>query len=368
MARYSISELAKALGATALGQGDLMVSGLAEPGLASADQLAVAMDPKYLDALAKGDARAAVLRKGTPWQELGLDAAIEVERPRLAMAGLTGAFAASGNADGTLSPKADIHETAQIGAGTSVAPFAVIEAGAQIGPDSIIGPGAWIGAGVVLGRGARIAANCALYPGVRAGEALFVQAGATLGGDGFSFVTPEPSAVEEVRAEMRDAGTATAPQDWIKISSLGGVEIGDNVEVGANSSIDAGTIRATRVGDGTKLDALVQVGHNAQVGRNCLLCAHVAVGGSAIVGDNSVLGGQVGVADNITLGAGVVAGGATKILSNVPAGRALLGYPAMKMDQQVDLYKSLRRLPRLFARVAGLEEKLASPEKSRNDD
>ena len=105
-----------------------------------------------------------------------------------------------------------------------------------------------------------------------------------------------------------------------------------------------------------EIDALVQVGHNAVIGANCLLCAHVAVGGSAEVGEGSVLGGQVGVADNITLGPGVVAGGATKILSSVPAGRAILGYPAVKMEQHVEIYKALRRLPRLMARVAGLEK------------
>ena len=126
--------------------------------------------------------------------------------------------------------------------------------------------------------------------------------------------------------------------------------------IGANSTIDRGTIRSTRVGTGTKIDNLVHIGHNVSVGRDCLLCGQVGIAGSARIGDRVVLGGQCGVSDNIFVGDDVVAGGSTKIYSNAPAGRVLLGSPAQKMDAQIELYKAQRRLPRLMAQFAELQK------------
>jgi len=355
MTGQTIAELATAIGGQAEGDTALRVSGLNEPGRAGSDQLAVAMDPRYWAELRAGHARAAVLATGQDWQALGLQAAILVGRPRMAMAGLTREFRQRPLETGPdLHPKATIDPTATIGAGSRIGPNVVIEAGVAIGSGARIGANSWIGQDVQIGANAIVGANSSICAGVRIGDDYWGHPGVVLGGDGFSFVTAEKSAVETVR-ETLGAARDAAEQDWIKIHSLGGVEIGDRVEIGANSSVDAGTIRATTVANGTKIDALVQVGHNARVGTNCLLCAHVAVGGSAIIGDNSVLGGQVGVADNVTLGHGVVAGGATKILPNVPAGRAILGYPAMKIETHVETYKALRRLPKLLARVSGLE-------------
>lgn len=362
MSGISIATLATAIGGVAVGETDFVVFGLNEPGQASPDQLAVAMDARYAEQISNGQAQAAVLADGQDWQALGLRAAILVARPRVAMAGLTRSFSRqSSMAEATIHKSATIDPTARIGTGCRIGANVVIEAGAEIGADCQIGANSWIGETVRIGDRCVIGANSSICWGVVIGEDFFGHPGIVIGGDGFSFVTPEKSAVETVRDTMADAAV-TPDQNWIKIHSLGGVHIGDHVEIGANSSVDAGTIRATHVGDGTKIDALVQVGHNAIVGPNCLLCAHVAVGGSAVIGANSVLGGQVGVADNVSLGAGVIAGGATKILSNVPAGRAVLGYPAMKMETHVETYKALRRLPRLLARVSGLEAALKKPE------
>ena len=115
-------------------------------------------------------------------------------------------------------------------------------------------------------------------------------------------------------------------------------------------------MRATRVGSGTKIDNLVQVGHNVVIGTDCLLCAQAAVAGSTAIGNNCVLGGKSGVADNIKIGDNVVIGAASAVLSNVPAGRAMLGYPAVKMDTHVETYKALRRLPRLLREFAELKK------------
>jgi UDP-3-O-[3-hydroxymyristoyl] glucosamine N-acyltransferase len=135
--------------------------------------------------------------------------------------------------------------------------------------------------------------------------------------------------------------------------------LGDDVEVGANVAIDRGTISATRVGRGTKLDNLVHIGHNVQVGEDCLLCGQVGIAGSARIGNRVVLGGQCGVSDNIFVGDDVIAGGATKIFTNAPAGRVLLGSPAMRMETNVEAWKNIRRLGRLFDQVADLRKAVA---------
>jgi UDP-3-O-[3-hydroxymyristoyl] glucosamine N-acyltransferase len=140
--------------------------------------------------------------------------------------------------------------------------------------------------------------------------------------------------------------------------------VGDDVEIGANSCIDRGTIRDTVIGDGTKLDNLVQIGHNVVVGRDCLFAGQVGVAGSTRIGDHVVLGGQVGVADNLRVGDNAVIAAGSKVLSNVPAGRVMLGYPATRLDAQVDSYKALRRLPRLFRDVAALKKAVSNADGS----
>ena len=136
---------------------------------------------------------------------------------------------------------------------------------------------------------------------------------------------------------------------------MGSVQIGDDVEVGANSCIDRGTIRNTSIGHGCKFDNLVQIGHNVKIGNNCLICAQVGIAGSTTLGKNVVLGGQTGVSDNLFVGDNAITGGATKVLANIPAGRVMLGYPAMKMETQLNIYKTLRRLPRLLRDVKKLK-------------
>lgn len=361
MTRYKINDIAKALSATVVGDGDFLVSGACEPADATPDQLAVAMDPRYGAQLSKGQARAAVLWQDADWQGLGLVAAILVDRPRLAMAALTRHLDDTSNPPREIHPTAIIDPSANIGANCSIGPYVVVGAGANIGENSIIGAQSTIADGAVLGGDCVLQPGCHIGRNVHIGNRLIAHSGVVIGGDGFSFVTAEKSSVETVRETLGDASVDGNDQAWLKIHSIGGVVIGDDVEIGANSSVDAGTIRPTRVGTGTKIDALVQVGHNVIVGRNCLLCAHVAVGGSATLGNGVVLGGQAGVADNITIGDGVIAGGASKILSNVPAGRAILGYPAVKIQTHIESYKALRRLPRFMRDFAAPKKPVSKP-------
>ncbi len=138
--------------------------------------------------------------------------------------------------------------------------------------------------------------------------------------------------------------------------SLGAVVIGDDVELGANTTIDSGTVRPTQIGNGCKIDNLCHVAHNVRIGNDCLFAAQCGIAGSTVIGNNVTLGGQVGVTDNTSIGDNVVAGGASKVFSKVPAGRVIMGSPAVKMDTHLDGYKAIRRLPRLFEQVAALQK------------
>ncbi len=351
----TIAEIAAAIGARAEGEVALPVRRAAEPASAGPEDLALAMDAKYADGLAQGQARAAVLWPGADWRALGLKAAIFVERPRLAMAGITRAFDPGPGIAPGIHPSAVIDPGAEIGAGAAIGPFVVIGSGARIGAGARIAAHVFIGDGAEIGADATILQGASIGPRVSIGDRFNCQPGAVIGADGFSFVTPEKSGVEEARETLGARTTLTA-QSWTRIHSLGTVEIGDDVEVGGNSVIDRGTIRATRIGSGTKLDNLVHIGHNVEVGRDCLLCGQVGIAGSARIGDRVVLGGQCGVSDNIFVGDDVIAGGGTKIFTNAPAGRVLLGSPALKMETHVEAWKNIRRLGRLFRQVAELRE------------
>lgn len=351
---HSIQQIADALHAQAVGDTDLTVDGAAEPAAAGPRDLALAMTPSYGPDLAKGQAQAAVVWPDADWQSLGLKAAIFAPRARLAMAQLTQLLDRPPQGTG-IAAQAAIAGDAQMGAGVSVGAFTVIGAGARVGDNTWIADQVSIGPGVQIGRDCVIHAGVRLQRGTVIGDRVILQPNVAIGGDGFSFVSTTPANVEIARETLGD-GALTPPEDptWHRIHSLGGVQIGDDVEIGANSTVDAGTIRPTSVGQGTKIDNLVQVGHNVRVGVHCLLCAQAGVAGSTTVGDRVVIGGKAGVADNLTVGDDVVLGGGSVVLSNVPTGRVMMGYPATKMKTHIDSYKALRRLPRL---LRGLEKR-----------
>ncbi len=351
---HTIAQLAAALGAEAVGDLTITVQRAAEPASAGPEDLALAMDPRYGDGLAKGRAVAAMLWPGADWQALGLKAAIFAPRGRLAMAGLSvmmdpGPIIAPG-----IHPMTVIDPSATIGEGAAIGPFVTIGANVFIGARARVASHVSIAENAHLGDDALILQGVKIGARVKIGHRFICQPGAVIGADGFSFVTPEKSGVEEIR-ETLSQRTEIRAQVWTRIHSLGAVTIGDDVEIGANCTIDRGTIRDTSIGRGTKLDNQVHIGHNVTVGEDTLLCGQVGIAGSSRIGNRVVLAGQVGVNDNILVGDDVIAGGGTKIFTNAPAGRVLLGYPAVKMETHVDIQKALRRLPRLGPRVAALE-------------
>jgi UDP-3-O-[3-hydroxymyristoyl] glucosamine N-acyltransferase len=354
MIQITISDLAAQLGVPFEGNGSVIVTGASEPADATQTDLALAMDPKFAPELAKGQAKAAVLWASADWAALGLEAAILVGRGRLAMAGITKTFDAGLGLDAGVHASAVIDPSADIGRNVAIGPLVVI------GKNAVIGEGAQIAPQVSIGAGVRIGADATIHAGVRIGaqaqigNRIVIQAGAVIGADGFSFVTQEKSAVEQTR-ETLGADVTASGQNWLRIASIGGVVIGDDVELGANVTIDQGTIRATQIGSGSKLDNQVHIGHNVIIGEHCLLCGQVGVAGSTVLGDYCVMGGQAGAADNIKIGSGAIIGAGSGVLSNVAKGKAMMGYPAVAMQTHIDMYKSLRRLPRALRDLAALK-------------
>lgn len=356
---FTVQEIAAALEAKAFGAVDVEITGASEPATAAPTDLALAMDPKYADGLAQGAARAAIVWDGADWEALGLEAAIVVPRPRYAMSGLTTLMDPGPEIAAGVHSSAVVDPSAVIGDGAAVGPLVVIGPRAKIGANARIAAHVSIAEDAVIGDNALILQGAKIGARVVIGDRFICQPGAVIGADGFSFVTPEKSRVEEARKSL-GTETEAVNASWTRIHSLGAVEIGDDVEIGANSTIDRGTIRATRIGHRTKLDNLVHIGHNVEVGNDALLCGQVGIAGSTMIGHRVVLGGQCGVSDNIFVGDDVVAGGATKILTKVPAGRVILGYPAMKMDQFLEASRNWRRLPRIMADVKSLKNEVSN--------
>ncbi|SDD79176.1 UDP-3-O-[3-hydroxymyristoyl] glucosamine N-acyltransferase [Paracoccus isoporae] len=351
--QVTIKDLAEALDARAWGDLSMQIDSAAEPAQAGPRQIALAMSPKYAEALRPG--AAAILSEGMAPEDYGLAAAIFAPRPRLVMAGLTRRFDPGPDIAPGIHPSAVIDSSAQIGDGAAIGAFVVI------GPDVRIGANARIASHVSIGQGSRIGADAMILNGARIqhdvqiGDRVIIQPGAVIGSDGFSFVTEQESGVEEIRRTLGKREHIVA-QSWERIHSLGRVEIGDDVEIGANAGIDRGTIRATRIGNGTKLDNMVHIGHNVVVGDDCLICGQVGIAGSSVIGNRVVLAGQCGVSDNITVGDDVIAGGASKLFSRVAAGRVVLGNPAIDMATRMEMDRATRRLPRMAATLSKLQK------------
>ncbi len=361
---YTISQIAAALSAEAAGDVALQVARPSHPGKAGPTDIALAMDPRYFDAVKESSAKAAILPEGAPWEDLGLEAAIFVGRSRYALSKLTTAFAHPIHAPAGVHASAVVDETASLGEGVSVGPLCVVGPGATIGSGGRLLAGATIGENAAIGPDALIHSGARVGARVRIGARVILQPNAVVGSDGFSFVTPEKGSVETAKSgeaitdEVRNVELA-------RIHSLGAVVLGDDVEVGANTSIDRGTMIDTTVGSGTKIDNLVQIGHNVQVGEHCMLCGHVGIAGSSEIGDRVVLAGKVGIADHIKIGEDSVIGANSGVGANVPPRSVLLGLPALPAGDTARIVAAQKRLPDLFQTVRELKKRLSAIEPTR---
>ncbi len=242
-----------------------------------------------------------------------------------------------------------VHGTARLGRGVTlgrdvtIGPYAVIGDGAVIGDQAWIDAHAVIGAGVVLGADIRVYPAVTLYSGTTLGPRVIVHAGARIGSDGFGYV-------------FRDGAHE-------KIPHVGRCIIEQDVEIGANSTIDRGSVGATEIGDGVKIDNLVHIGHNVRVGDYSVIVAQVGIAGSATIGRGVTLAGQAGIQGHITIGDGATIGGQAGVLGDVPAGAVYSGYPARPHKESLRAHAGLFRLPELMKRIRDLERAVTERDK-----
>lgn len=226
-------------------------------------------------------------------------------------------------------PAAGVHTTA------------VVDASAVIGKDVSVGPHCFVGAGVTIGEGTVLHPRVTLYDGVTLGRRVILHSGAVLGADGFGFVR-------------------TAARTWEKFPQVGGVVVGDDVEIGANSCVDRGALGDTVIGDGTKLDNLVHVAHNCRIGRHVVVAAQTGFSGGVTIGDHAIVGGQVGVGDKARIEGGAVVGSGAGILPSkiVKAGTPMWGTPARPLKEHLEHLALVARLPQMRKEIAELRRLL----------
>ncbi|CAK0769437.1 UDP-3-O-acylglucosamine N-acyltransferase [Azospirillaceae bacterium] len=355
-----LSEIADVLGARLVGDGALEIHRVVHPADAqSSEDLVLAMDKSLLGALLASSARAAVVSSRMEIPDGRLDGCLVVERPRWAMGALLRLFDRPVHVDFGVHPTAVISPEARLGADVAIGPFVVI------GPGVVIGDRTRIMSHVSIGADARVGSDGLIHPGVRIGDRVeigdrvILHHNVSLGADGFSFVTPEPGSVETAKSSGRVGAVNTA---IYRINSIGTVIIGHDVEIGANSAVDRGTVSVTRIGNNTKIDNLVQIGHNVVIGDNCMLCGQVGIAGSAVVGNRVVLAGRVAVADHVHIGDDAVVAAMSGVGSAVAPKTVVAGTPAVERGRFFEQIMRLNRLKSLFADVEALKNKVKAIE------
>ena len=333
------------VGGTLDGDAATSISGVARLADARADEVSFCALVEYRDRVTETAAAAVIVANEfrlPPGTREGL-ALIRVDNPYLAVAGVVEHFCAEESPPPSIHPSAEIAGSAQIGDRVSIGARVVV------GENTVVGEGTTLAAGCVLGDGTRLGADCrlfpnvTLYPSVVVGDRVVIHAGAVLGADGFGYAL--------------EAGK------HVKIPQVGGVVIEDDVEIGANTCIDRAALGTTRVARGTKIDNLVQIGHNCDVGADSILCGQVGVSGSTEIGKGVMIGGQAGIGGHLTVGDGAMIAGGSGVTSKVAAGTQVGGYPHFEAARWRRVVAALRTLPELVRRVRRLEATLAGEEK-----
>ena len=343
---HSLAEIASMLDAEVIGDGSYTVTAVAHPALAErADTLVLAMDDGSFAALPATNAEAAIVAEGKALDLAKFKGGLAAKRPRLALAQLLALFPRPPHHTEGIHPTASVDPTAEIGENVSIGPLSVVGPGARIGDNSIILTHVSIGAEAVVG------ADCMLHEGVRIGDRCvlgtrcIVQANACIGPDGFGYVTPDMGSVEAARKTGEVSATNI---DIVRINSIGFVVLGDDVEIGACTCVDRGTLGPTRIGNGTKIDNQVQIGHNVSIGENCLIAGQVGIAGSTKIGNRVVFAGGSGIGDHLTVGDDAIILGRSAVARNVPAKGIWGGTPAAPKDDKVQEIFAISRLPRLI--------------------
>lgn len=328
----SIQALAQAIaGAQVLGNTTAMVSGLSHP-----LHVKTPHEMAYIGSAAAWACFDAGVRLGVAEANLAIPPSIQqqldaqhisllqVPRGRVALAILLDAFERPTFIEAGIHPQAHIHPSAQVHATAQIGPFASVGPEAHIGAHVRLHANAFVGAQAQVGEGSILHAGCYIGDRCTLGKHCVIQPNAVIGGDGFSYVTPEAA-----RHEKQHRQQEGSYQGLIRINSVGNVVLEDRVEVGACSCIDRGTLAETRIAAGTKIDNLVQIGHNNRIGEDCLIVSQVGISGSCNIGHRVVIAGQTGVADHLNIGDDVIIMARSGVMKDVEAKSTLLGAPAM---------------------------------------
>jgi UDP-3-O-[3-hydroxymyristoyl] glucosamine N-acyltransferase len=337
--RFTLAELADRLGGRAEGDLGRLLSGAAGISEAGPGDVTFIEGARLVPDAAAGRAGAVLLGSGLELPGRNL---IRVENPRLAFARTLALFHPVTHPPAGVHPSALVEGGAEVDPTASVSAFSFVGAGARIGARAVLYPFVHVGAGSAIGEGSVLHPGAIIRERVSLGERVIVHSGAVIGSDGFGYVFD---------------GSAHR-----KIPQVGTVEIGDDVEIGSCASVDRATTGATRIGRGTKIDNLVQVGHNASIGEHVILVSQVGISGSVTIGDGAILGGQVGVADHQRIGAGARVVGQSGVIGHVAAGATVAGFGPQRHGDFLRSQAVFEQLPQLRRRIIELEKRLAAAE------
>ena len=337
----SLREIADRVRGRLIGDGNAIISGIASMQEASEGDITFLAHPGFAKYLKECKALAIIVGEEPVFSGSGPRNIIIAENPALAYIEVAEMFERPKRKDAGVNERAYVSPDATISPEASIMPFVYVGGGTVIERGVTVYPHAHIGERVTIGEGTIIYPNVSIYDDVTIGRRVIVHAGAVLGSDGFGYTWDG--------AKHR------------KIPQLGSLIIEDDVEVGANTTIDRGSLGKTIIGKGAKIDNLVQIAHNVSIGENSIIVSQVGIAGSCTVGKNVVLAGQVGVRDHVSIGDNVRAGGGTGITKDVAANSTIMGTPHMPHREWLKLQHYLRRLPDLFRRMDLHEKARGNP-------
>ncbi len=332
----TLEEIAGIVSGELRGPGDLEFKGIQALDRASSDELTFAVGPKYALAVRQTGAGAIILPRDWPGEIE--KPAVLVDDPYLAYALVASAFSRQEMVYLGVSPEAHVGQGCEIPEDVTVAPGVFIDDEVKLGPGCVVHPGAFLGKGVSLGRDCTIYPNVTVYHGCRLGNRVIVHAGAVIGSDGFGYAQHEGR--------------------HVKIPQTGIVVVEDEVEIGANTTIDRAALGETRIGAGCKIDNLVQIGHNVHLGPGCVVVAQVGIAGSTRVGAGVMIGGQAGIAGHLSIGDMAKIGAQSGVMKKVSSGDVVIGSPAMSHRLFMKVSAILRRLPNMKKELDELREKV----------
>ncbi len=340
--QFTLAEIADFLGAKYQGE-NIAVTGLNTLEEATGTELSFLANPKYIKQIETTNAGAVILHEN---HAQAVKNAIISDNPYFAFARCMGLFAEKEGFFEGVSEFASIHPSAKIGEHCTIYPFAVIGANVEIGDNCTLFSGVYIGEHCHIGDNCTLTPNCVLMSRTSLGDNCYLQPGAVLGGEGFGFV-------------RTDFGIQKIPQ-------IGHVEIGDHVEVGANAAIDRAALSKTFVNSGTCIDNLVQIGHNVQIGKECLIISQVGIAGSTKIGDRCTFAGQAGIAGHQKIQDNVTVGPQGGVVKDIAKNSVVSGTPSMEYNTYMRHSILQPKIPDLFKRVNALEKQIEKLEQEIN--